>query len=1357
MPAISNLRVVRGCCLALGALALEPQASRADEINGKQRQNAAAKWSNPLLFARTARGANGTSEYIGSAPGIRASFEQAGVRFRVPGSAFRLQFLGTSDPAEPQGEDPQPARVNYLIGNRPQDWSLDLPTYQRVVYHGIYPGIDVQFSFSGSRVKSEFVAAPGSDPDRIRFQYVGLGSPHINQRGDLSFKVEEGEFREEAPEVYQWKQGARVRVPARFALSGNGAIRFELGTFDPAVPLVIDPVVSYSSYLGGLGDSAATAIAADSSGNVYVTGWTDSLAFPVVGPVQGANAGSVNAFVVKLNAAGNTLLYATYIGGSGDDQGYGIAIDGAGEAYVAGSTTSSNFPTHLPVQSGLHGSRDAFALKLNAAGNGFIFSTYLGGSAEDNGNAIAVDSQGNAYLTGDTTSPDFPTLGPLQASSKGGQDAFITELSGSGALIYSTYLGGNGNDRGTGIAVDATRSAYVTGGTFSNNFPTANAFQAVSGGGQDCFIAKLAPGGNSLVYSTYLGGSGGALGSPESCAGIAVDAQGNAFVAGMTSSSNFPTSAAFQLLPGGGTESAFIAKLNPAGSALLYSTYLGGSVMDYGTSIAVDLADNAYAAGYTASPDFPVAAPVQGALAGGYDAFIVELDAAGNSLNFATFYGGSGLDAANGIAVDGSGNIYVAGQTVSSDFPIVGGVQSSMVGSIEAFLLKVNIGSTPDYLFSMTPAAQTVAAGGGTTYTVTATAINGFNGTVNLGVSGLPSGVTGSFNPTSLSGSGSSTLTVSTTTGGSTGTFTATVTGTSGSLVHTTSSGLTITAPSTVPPSAVSVTPSSGSGTTQTFAFVFSDTTAAINIQSTQIIIDATLTATAACYFFYTQGTNVIQLANDAGAWQAGLTIGSAGTTQNSQCMLNAGTSSVTASGTTLTLNLALTFEPAFAGAKNVYMLALNAVGNSNWDQRGTWTVTGGIPDYSLGMTPAAQTVSAGGGTTYTVTQTGINGFSGTVNLGVSGLPSGVTGSFNPTSLSGSGSSTLTVSTTTGGSTGTFTSTVTGTSGSLVHTTSSGLTITAPSTGPPSAVSVTPSSGSGTTQTFAFVFSDTTAATNIQSTQIIIDATLTATAACYFFYTQGTNVIQLASDAGAWQAGLTIGSAGTTQNSQCMLNAGTSSVTASGTTLTLNLALTFEPAFAGAKNVYMLALNAVGNSNWDQRGTWTVAGGTPDYSLSMTPAAQTVAAGGGTTYAVTQTGINGFSGTVSLGVSGLPSGVTGSFNPTSLAGSGSSTLTVSATTGGSTGRVSTAVDGDRDQRLAGAHCQFGADHYACQHGPAVGGFGDAQFRQRDCSDLRICIFGSHGGNQHTVHADYYQRDIDGSRQRATSTTPRAPM
>jgi hypothetical protein len=409
-----------------------------------------------------------------------------------------------------------------------------------------------------------------------------------------------------------------------------------------------------------------------------------------------------------------------------------------------------------------------------------------------------------------------------------------------------------------------------------------------------------------------------------------------------------------------------------------------------------------------------------------------------------------------------------------------------------------------------------------------------------------------------------------------------------------------------MPPSAVSVTPNSGGGSPQTFVFDFSDPKGAADIVSTQIDFGASLAAAGACYFYYGRGSNVIQLADDSGNWPGGLPVGNAGTLQNSQCSLNVGASSVSASGMTLTLDLAITFKPVFAGLKNVYMLAANATSNSGWVQRGTWTAPASSqpPDFSISLGPASQSVTAGGQTAYTVTVTGSNGFAGTVSFAATGLPSGATAGFNPTTVSGSGSSTMTISTASDAATGTITITATGTSGSLSHTATSSLTITSISSAPPSAVSVTPNSGSGSPQTFVFVFSDPNGATDIVSTQIDINAALASAGTCYFYYARGSNEIQLATDTGTWPGGLPLGNAGTLENSQCSLNVGASSVSASGTTLTLDLAITFKAAFAGAKNIYMLAVNATLNSGWVQRGTWTAPGGaapSPPSTVSVTP------------------------------------------------------------------------------------------------------------------------------------------------------------
>jgi hypothetical protein len=382
----------------------------------------------------------------------------------------------------------------------------------------------------------------------------------------------------------------------------------------------------YSTYLGGSADDGGNGIAVDGAGNAYVTGTTVSTDFPTANPLQATCAGISDAFVTKLNAAGNALVYSTYLGGSRYDVGNGIAVDGAGNAYVTGFTDSTNFPTANALQAtfggGVNG-EDAFVAKLNATGHALVYSTYLGGS-DDEGNGIAVDGSGNAYITGRTLLSTFPTANSLQATFGGGfADAFVSKLNAAGnALVYSTFLGGSGDEAGKGIAVDGAGNAYVTGFTSSTDFPTTNPLQATSGGGvygEDAFVAKLNATGNALVYSTYLGGSGDDFGD-----GIAVDGAGNAYVTGSTDSTDFPTANPLQATCAGVSD-AFVTKLNAAGNALVYSTYLGGSDGDGGDGIAVDGAGNAYVTGFTSSTDFPTANPLQATYAGVSDVFVTKV------------------------------------------------------------------------------------------------------------------------------------------------------------------------------------------------------------------------------------------------------------------------------------------------------------------------------------------------------------------------------------------------------------------------------------------------------------------------------------------------------------------------------------------------------------------------------------------------------------------------------------------------------------------------------------------------------------------------------------------------------------
>ena len=480
-------------------------------------------------------GGNGEFRLRGTA--YRARFDASGVHFGRPADGVRLTFPGTASEARIEGTDPLSARVTYLSGAS----VAHVPVWGGIVYRKIYPRIDMYYRISRAHLKSEFAVAPGGDPNTIRMRYEGVAKATIGTDGSVVVETQHGTIRDAPPEIYQGGNGRRRQVAGGYRVFGDGTVGFWLGDYDPARPLIIDPVLSFSTYLGGSGQDAATAIAADAAGNIYVAGWSTSPDLPVTGAAQPRIGGSVDAFVAKIGVAG-ALIYCTYLGGSGDDRAFGITVDAAGNAYLTGWTYSTDFPVAgVPRQTRLKGGRDAFAAKLNAAGTALIYSTYLGGSGNDAGRSVAVDPAGDAYIGGETSSSDFPVLSAFQSASGGQQDGFIAKLNSQGSgLLYSTYLGGSGDDNVAALALDTSGNVYVTGGTTSPNFFVVSAFQPRIGGGQDAFVAKLGPSGATLIYSTYLGGSGGTVGMPECGNGIDVDSAGNAYVTGTTSSFGFP-------------------------------------------------------------------------------------------------------------------------------------------------------------------------------------------------------------------------------------------------------------------------------------------------------------------------------------------------------------------------------------------------------------------------------------------------------------------------------------------------------------------------------------------------------------------------------------------------------------------------------------------------------------------------------------------------------------------------------------------------------------------------------------------------------------------------------------------------
>ena len=680
-------------------------------------------------------------------------------------AVLRMKVVGSSSAPRLVGLDELPGKSNYFLGNDPKKWRTNVPSYSRVRYENVYAGVDLIYYGSQGQLEYDFVVAPGSAPDAITLGFEGTDEMAIDPQGNLVLSIGSGEVSLHKPVVYQEVDGVRRVIQGGYALKEGNRVGFQVAAYDADKPLVIDPTLAYSTYLGGSSADGAffflpTGIAVDAGGNAYVTGGTASTDFPTTtGSSQTASGGDFDVFVTKLSPTGSTLVYSTYLGGSGTDVGTAIAVDTSGNAYVTGQTNGS-FPTTTGAfQTAFgSGSKHVFVTKFDSTGSTLVYSTYLGGgSGTDASAAITVDASGNAYVTGSTNSATFPTTtGAFQTVCGGCNDAFVTKFNSVGsALVYSTYLGGSNGDSGSGIAVDSSGNAYVTGSTGSTNFPTTTgAFQTIFGGGSnDAFVTKLNPTGSGLIYSTYLGGSSQDAPFPSNTVRIAIDSAGNAYVTGATNSANFPTTVgAFQSALGGGSGfDVFLSKLNPMGSALVYSTYLGGSGFDGGYSIAVDSAGNAYITGQANSTDFPTASPIQASPGGGEDAFVAKFNPTGSALVYSTYLGGSSSGAidefGSGIAVDTVGNAYVTGMTDSTDFPTTAGAFQTTFGGggTDAFVAKISSGAPPsgaDLAVTKGGAPDPIIEGDNLTYTLNVTN-SGPSGATNVTLTDpLPTGVT---------------------------------------------------------------------------------------------------------------------------------------------------------------------------------------------------------------------------------------------------------------------------------------------------------------------------------------------------------------------------------------------------------------------------------------------------------------------------------------------------------------------------------------------------------------------------------------------------------------------------------------
>lgn len=714
-------------------LILLPISGYASEVAGVKEEalsRAAAMESYaslPLYFISNEGQADRAVKFYEQGPGHSTFFTGKGLVLSLArgreARTVRLSFDGANKDARIGAEGPLGTRVNYFKGSDRTKWHTDVPAFRSVVYRDVYRNVDIKFYGNNRKVEHDVIVKAGGNPSDVRFSYDGVKSLSVRSDGSLEVALDDGVLVEEKPFIYQEIDGKKVPVKGGYRIiekgpGGRASYGFVVGSYDAKRDLVIDPTLDYSTYLGGSAGDFGRDIAMDSSGAIYITGWTLSADFPTLTPVQGFNRGGIltgDAFVTKINSAGTAIVYSTFLGGSGDEDSITIAVDSTGAAYITGDTESMNFPVFNALQGAYGGGlKDAFAAKLSPAGNSLVFSTYLGGIGDDKGKGLALDSTGAIYLTGWTSSLNFPLKTPVQAALAGLKDAFVTKVNSAGtAIIYSTYLGGTNVDSGRAITVNSAGEAYVTGHSWSSNFPLKFPIQGTFGGIKDVVVFKLNSTGNALVFSTYFGGSG-----TEKSKGIVLNSNGAIYITGWTTSPDFPVVTPIQGALNG-IQDGFLVKLAPPGRRILFSTYLGGSDSDSGRDITVDSAGNAYIAGHTWSFDYPLVNPLQGAFGGVRDAFVTKVDSNGTAILYSTYLGGEGDDSARGIVMDGAGAVRIIGGTDSINFPIVNPLQGVNAGVSDAFIARISDAGGPAVILSLLPDTSSVAAGASLGYTVT--------------------------------------------------------------------------------------------------------------------------------------------------------------------------------------------------------------------------------------------------------------------------------------------------------------------------------------------------------------------------------------------------------------------------------------------------------------------------------------------------------------------------------------------------------------------------------------------------------------------------------------------------------------
>ena len=910
-------------------------------------------------------------------------------------TTLQFKLLGAAQNPAVIGENLQPGRVNYFIGRDPSKWHANVPTYASVRYKNVYPGIDLVYYGNHRQLEYDFAISPGADPGRIQFEITGASQIALDAEGNLVVQTVGGELHFQSPTVYQESRGLRVPISGTYVVNDPTHIAFQVAQYDSSKPLVIDPVLVYSTFLGGSGDNQATGIAVDGTGSVYVSGYTDSTDFPLA-TLGSLPAGATHVFVAKLDSTGSNLVYADYVGGNGQDYGYAIVLDSANEMYVTGSTNSSDFPTVNPYQGTYPGSFNAFLTKISADGSSLLYSTYLGGNGSDIPSSAAIDGSGDVFVAGNTTSSNFPMANAYQASVSpnqgglSGNNGFLTKFSPDGSyLVYSTYLSGNSNvplncgapcwpapySAISGIAVDTNGNAYAAGITNTYNFPTTPAAYLTTDSTQQNamvgFVSKFS-GSGALDYSTYFYESSGTV-----IDAIAVDSSGSAYVTGAASSDGtFPitsTSICDPSVDGSGCGYAFVTKFDPAASTLLYSTFLGPNNYATPQAIALDANNDAYVAAATSSNSFGIVNGIE-PYPNGSDILLVEIDPLASTELFATYLGGSTDNSPAGIALDSNGNLYLAGSTDSTDFPVTQRAFQTMLGGstdpsplrigarpassggvnpTNAFLLK--IGSNPAPSVSLSPASlqYAVQAVGSTSPAQTVLLRN--MGSSALAISSITT--SGDFAETddcgsSVPASGNCTFSV---------TFTPAAPGSR-------SGSVAIQDDAAGSPHLINLT-ATGSGPLATL------TPANLTFPSQQV-----------------GSSSAARTATLTNSGNAALSISSLPVTGDYSQTNNCPTT--LAPGSSCTFNI--TFTPIAAGARTGTLTIIdNAQGN-----RQTVNLTGSGSDFSLASSPSSDTIKAGSAASYNLTVSPVGGsFAYAVKLTCSGLPVQTSCSLSPNAV----------------------------------------------------------------------------------------------------------------------------------------------------------------------------------------------------------------------------------------------------------------------------------------------------------------------------------------------------------------------